>query len=98
GIADQSLLRSGVTFSARWRVDPNAPPYMDTPPTGNGEPLAGGALGNIGFYFLNKNGELAGAGPTAALSLGLNSPDLLLLSVDNGAGAASQLPMAGVTV
>src|SRR5436309_1926099 len=39
-----------------------------------------------------------GAGPTAALSLGLNSPDLLLLSMDNGAGAASQLPMAGITV
>ncbi len=94
GIYERNLLRSGVTFTARWRVDPNAPGYMNASSTGDGEPLVGGALGNVGFHFLNRNGMVAGEGSTASVSFSLNSGDVLQFSA---VGGPLQLSSASIT-
>jgi hypothetical protein len=80
GVGDRNLLRTGVTFSARWRLDPDPAPYLAATASGDGEPLVGGALGNVGFLFVNEGGALGTEGPTASASFALNSGDLLLFS------------------
>jgi hypothetical protein len=85
-VSDRNLLRTGVTFAARWRVDPKPPAFMNAQPTGDGEPLSGGALGDVGFYFVNRGNALPAAGPSAACSFALNSGDQLLFSADAASG------------
>jgi hypothetical protein len=66
------VLRSGVTFSARIRLSPDAPAYMNAvQASGDGSPIAGG-LGMVGIYF-RADGSLPGEGSTAAASFSLES-------------------------
>ncbi len=97
GVYDRNLLRSGVTFSARWRVDPDAPSYMNPSSTGDGEPLVGGALGNVGFLFRNENPALASEGPTASVTFNFNTGGQLQFSADNAAGGPFVLPNTPIT-
>ncbi len=80
GVNDRNLLRTGVTFMARWRIDPDAPAYLGATAGGDGEPLVGDALGNVGLHFRNELGALATEGPTSSVSFGLNSGSVLLFS------------------
>ena len=89
GVSARNLLRDGVTFAARWRVNPDAPDYLAAQPTGDGSPISGG-LGQLGIVFVN-DGSLVGQGDAASLGVALNSNDLLQFSSNpvQTVGAAS---------
>ncbi len=92
GVNDRSLLRTGVTFMARWRIDPDAPAYLAATAGGDGEPLVGDALGNIGMHFRNSAGALAAEGPTSSVSFSMNSGGVLLFSATTQPGQPDNLP------
>jgi hypothetical protein len=82
----QNLLRSGVTFTARWRVRPPAssPAYLGASATGDGQPLDGGR-GHVGIYFQDADDPKTmlpslGQGSSAALAFALESGDTLEMS------------------
>jgi uncharacterized protein (DUF3820 family) len=80
GVAGRNLLRDGVTFTARWRVNPNPPAYLAPGATGDGSPLSGG-FGQVGIYFID-DGSIGGAGSSAALGFALQTGDLMQMSTN----------------
>ncbi|MCZ6796195.1 MAG: hypothetical protein O7J95_21500 [Planctomycetota bacterium] len=78
GVSDRNLLRSGVTFAARWRVNPTPPEYLNGQPSGDGSPLQGG-VGQVGFYYRDADAALL-EGATAGLAFSLESGDDMQIS------------------
>ena len=78
GVADRNLLRDGVTFTARWRVSPESPSFLNAQESGDGTGLQAG-LGQVGFYYRDAN-DTGGNGGTAGAALTLQTGGLMQLS------------------
>ena len=78
GVADRNLLRDGVTIAGRFRINPDAPEYLNATANGDGSPITAG-LGQLGIHFAD-DGTLGTGGAPASLSVNLNSGDVMQMS------------------